>query len=121
MNLATIAASAMRAVPVGVRAAIVFTKETPATVDAATNRPGAPASRTVRGNAVEEDADPKRYADLNLHANEFRTVFFIPDTPGELPALDSECTWGGRPWTLRAVDPLAPNGTPLGASLVLSR
>lgn len=125
MNLQAIAANAFRAVPLGIRAPITFTKTKAGTVDAATNRGGAPVTRTWPGYAVEEDAQPKRYASvlesLNMKATEIRSVFFIPTTAADLPELDATCTWGLREWTVRSVDAVSPDGNAIGASVVITR
>jgi hypothetical protein len=121
VNLQALAASAIRAVPAGIKAPIVFTKETPASIDAATGRAAAPVSVSVPCQGVEEAADPKRYAELNLQASELKTVFIIPNVAGTLPELDSSCSWGNRDWTLRQVREVSVDGDVIAASVVIAR
>lgn len=119
MNLAALVKTAMGAVPAEAKARVTFTK----TSKTETESTGAlsSTSTTVAGTASEEKADPRRYERLALVGYQARTLIFVPDTAGEVPGLGSTCTWGGEKFTVRDPQPIAPNGTAIASSVVISR
>lgn len=76
---------------------------------------------TVTGHAMQIAGDPDLYARLQLIESDNPTLLFYPDTPGSIPALGATVAWGGETLTVKNVTPLAMNGTPTAARLVVSR
>lgn len=107
-------------------AAITFTKpttssNTPATYDSNSDTPAAPPNETtVSGMAVEDSAE-QTYAPSSQVQTATRTLLFVPTTYGELPEPGATCTWAGDGATIVSVDPIAPNGVPIGARVVIGR
>lgn len=100
-------------------AAVTFTKtlqQHDAATDAVTST-----TLSVVGHAVQTRSDPKRYEALGLLITEARTLLFAPTIYGALPAPGYTVTWAGSEWTVRDVDPVAPDGTALVARVTVSR
>jgi hypothetical protein len=110
-------------------AAITFTKPTtsanaPATYDSATDTPAFPASvTTVTGVAMAlVGGQPTAYAPNTRVETAGLELGFVPPTyGGTLPAEGMLCPWGGEEWWVESVDPVAPDGTAIGARVVLAR
>lgn len=101
-------------------AAIAFTlTRTPQ--DDATGAAGVPVITSVTGYAIGTAGDPRVYRDLNLTEAEAPTVFFVPSTIGQVPALGAACTWGGVPYVVKSVKPLWPDGVAIAAWMVIGR
>lgn len=78
---------------------------------------------TIAGAAIRvRTQDSKaRYGALGLVETEAATLLFVPSTYGEFPKPGDKCTWEGVPYTVRDVDPCAPDGTVIFARVVISR
>lgn len=121
MDLASIVRSGFAAVPDGVKGPAIFVKKTAGTYDALTGLTGADVVTTVRTQAVQDRAQPKRYADLGLQEKEAITLFCVPDVAGQRPPLGAEVVWGGKTWKVATSDAVAPAGSSVGESVVVSR
>ena len=100
-------------------AAVTFTRITRSHT-ASTGRVSSPVATSIIGVAVRDEGDPKRYARLTLISTEAVTLFFVPRTFGQLPKHGDACNWGNG-YTVRDVDPVAPSGVVIGASVVVSK
>lgn len=102
-------------------AAVTFTLENPGTLDEATGLYTSASSTTVSGYAVRDRGNPKTYESLSLKQSEAPTLFFTPSTFGSLPLPGYTVVWGSVTYTVRDVEPLAPDGTAIGAYVVVAR
>ena len=100
--------------------AVTFTRATPGTYDGTTDTWTAASATTVTGSAVEDTPNKDVYDALSLTQSSARTLFFVPDTYGALPLPGYGVTWAGAHYTVRAVDPIAPDGIAIAASIVVS-
>lgn len=75
---------------------------------------------TVSGAAVGTRGNPRHYAQLGLVEERAITLLFAPDTFGELPELGMVCTWAGEELTVKAIDPIWPDGTTVIARVVVA-
>lgn len=101
-------------------ASITFTDVTQGSYDPETDT-ATPSTATVTGSAVRVQGDPQMYEALGLVEAEPATLLFAPTTYGDTPALGSTCTWGSSTFTVRAVNPVAPDGSAIIAKVVVSR
>jgi hypothetical protein len=69
------------------------------------------AAISVRG--AKRAAMGRLFAELNLTERTAVALLFAPATYGELPQLDATTTWAGKKVTVKWVDPLDPDGTPI--------
>ena len=76
---------------------------------------------TVAGVAVRVRGNPKVYDILGLIESEAPTLLFAANTFMEVPELGMKGTWGGTKFTVRDINPLAPAGDVITATLVVSR
>lgn len=102
-------------------AAVTFSYTTAGTYDPLTDTTSGAEAATVTGSAIESKSSPIRYQALGLVQSEAPTLFFVPDTYGEIPPLGATVTWGGIDYTVKDVDPLAPAGVAIAASIVVAR
>lgn len=100
--------------------AVTFTHATPGTYDATTDTYTTPTTTTVTGYAIEVAGDPDTYKALSLVRSSAPALFFMPDTYGSLPNVGDTVTWNSTAYTVRDVSPLAPDGTAIGATIVVS-
>jgi hypothetical protein len=101
---------------------ITFTRVTQ-TPDPATGLP-TPTTSTVTGSAIQVRGDPDTYKRLELIRSQAPTLFFTPTTYGELPAPGDTVVWpatNGQTYTVRDVDPIAPDGVAIAARVVITR
>lgn len=89
--------------------------------DAETDTGGAVEVSSVSGFAFQTRGNPIRYQALGLIESSAPTLLFIPETYGELPVLGSSVTWAGAVHTVKSINPIAPDGTAIGAKVVISR
>lgn len=101
--------------------AVTFTKVVPGEYDAATDTWTDDDDQTVSGYAIRVKGDPETYQSLGLVEHEAPTLLFAPTTYGDLPALGATVAWGGEAYTVKNVDPLAPDGTAIIARVVVQR
>jgi hypothetical protein len=102
-------------------ASVTFTLTQQGVYDEATDTTPLPvADVLVTGSAIETKGSLFAYQALNLVAAKARTLFFVPTTYGEVPALDSLVDWGGVTYAVKNVRPIAPNGDAIAATVVVS-
>lgn len=78
-------------------------------------------SSEIVGVAVRVEGNPITYQRLGLVESEAPTLCFSPRTYGETPAPGDKITWGQVQYTVRDVNPLAPDGVTILAHLVIAR
>lgn len=103
----------------GVAVSFAYTVAGPYTPD--TDTAGAATTTTVTGSAVQVTPDRRQFAALNLVEGRTVALFFAPTTFGSLPVLGSTFSFGGETFVVRSVDPLAPAGTAIAATIVGAR
>jgi hypothetical protein len=101
--------------------AVTFTKNLPGTHAPTTGTFTTPTTSTVTGSAVRVRGDAQRYTELQLVEAEAPTLLFAPDTYGDLPELESVVTWGGVDYTVRDINPVAPDGNAILARIIVAR
>jgi hypothetical protein len=101
--------------------AVTFTKSVQGAQDPATGLFTDPTTVTVAGVALRVKGDPQRYRDLGLTESAAPTLLFVPATYGETPPLGATGVFGGETYTVRDVNPLAPDGTAVLAKVVVVR
>lgn len=102
-------------------AAVTFTLQSPGTYTATTDTYASPSSSTVTGTAERVTGDPERYKALELIESEAPTLEFVPDTYGDVPPQGATVSFGGVTWTVRDVQPVAPDGSAVSARVVVVR
>lgn len=80
-----------------------------------------PSTVTVQGQAAQVEGEPERYQALGLVASQAPTLLFVPATYGDEVDPGDTVSWGGKTWTVRDVEPIAPDGTVIAQSVVVSR
>lgn len=98
-------------------AAVTFTRTVQAH-DEATGQV-TPTETTIAGYAIRDTGRPDRYARLALLPSRAPTLLFAASTYGDAVALGDVVTWGGLTYTVRDIEPVAPDGTPIVASVVV--
>lgn len=99
----------------------VFVSVTGGTYDPVTDQLSGETESRVPGDAVEVRGDPERYAALGLTPQSSVTLKFAPTVYGGTPTPGSSVTWGGALYTVRACEPLAPDGRTILATVVCAR
>ena len=81
------------------------------------------AESTVTGSAMRVKGDPHTYTALGLSLTENPTLFFVPDTYGDVPEPGDEVTWptSGTVYHVADVNPIAPDGVVIAARVVIGR
>lgn len=102
-------------------AAVTFSHGNAGTYDAATDTWSGGSVTSVTGYAMQIAGNPDLYTALNLIESDNPTLLFQPDTVGQLPALGATVLWGPETLTVKNIAPLAMNGTPTAARIVVSR
>lgn len=104
---------------------VVFTRTNPGTYDAATDTYTTPTNTTVSGSAIGVRGKPDRYKALGLALEKMPTLFFTPSDYG-LQAYTSDfvqpgdtCVWNGTTFTVKDVDPIAPDGVVIAARIIV--
>lgn len=80
---------------------------------------GDAAASYVTGRAMRVAGDPTRYEALGLVQSEAPTLVFVPDVVGQLPPPGATLRFGESLFTVRDVDPVAPDGVALWARLIV--
>ena len=101
-------------------AAVTFTFTTPGTYDESTDTWSTPTTDTVTGSAIEIPGNPMTYQALSLVRSKAPSLFFAPDTYGDLPDAGYVVTWGGVAYTVKDVQPLQPDGMAIAATIVVA-
>jgi len=102
-------------------ASVTFTLAGQGTYDPLTDTTTPGADVVITGAAVRVKGNPIVYQRLSLIEGEAPTLFFTPDNYGDVPALDAVVTWGGIDYTVKSVDPIAPDGVAIAARVVVAR
>lgn len=102
-----------------VGAAIITFTDTTQTRDPVTGHVS-PTTVAITGLAVQEPGDPERYKQLQMSVSESPTLRFTPDIYGTIPAPGNRCTWGGKAYTVRDVEPQAPTGYAITARVIIA-
>ena len=104
---------------------ITFTKPTTSsndrtTYDSGTDTAASPVATTsVSGYAIE-DVGSRAYESGTLIESATRTLLFVPTTYGDLPEEGAVATWAGERVAAERVEPIAPDGVPIGARVAVS-
>ena len=102
-------------------ASVTFTSVTPGTYDESTDTWSGGSSSTVTGSAVRVRGNPREDEALELIQSEAPSLLFTPTTYGQLPALNASVTWNSIVYTVRSVEPVAPDGTAILARVIVAR
>jgi hypothetical protein len=102
-------------------AAITFTKAVPGTMTPGSGVFSGASSSAVAGVAIRDKGDPKRYEALKLTQTEAVTLLFAPSTYGQMPELNAVGVFAGVTYRVRDVEPVAPDGNVIIASIVVTR
>lgn len=103
---------------------ITFTRITQ-TADPATGIP-TPSTSTIAGNAVRVRPrvhDIARYDAIGLKVQDVVTLLFTPATYGDTPQPGDTVPWPstGPTFTVRDVNPIAPDGVTIAARVAVTR
>lgn len=102
-------------------ARIEFTSATPI-VDPLTGLSTGVDSAVVSGYAIGLDkGDPKTYERLGLTFSSAPSLFVVCEEYGAVPPNLALCQWGGQRYTVRDVQPFAPDGIVLSATVVVAQ
>lgn len=101
-------------------AAVTLTVETPGTLNPLTETWSSPTTTEVEGYAIEVPGDPKEYEALGLIQLNPATLFFVPTSYGAAITLGAGLTWAGSARLVKRVKPLQPDGTPIGARVIVA-
>ena len=102
---------------------VTFAHVVPGAYDPETETWGAPTTTTVTGAAIRVRGVPETYRAPTLIESQAPTLLFTPTTYGELPALGDTVTWppvGGTTYTVRDINPIAPDGVAIMARIVVA-
>ena len=80
-----------------------------------------PTVTTVTGEAIQVRPSLQRYQALGLVLATMPTLFFTPTTYGEVPKPGDTVEWADETYTVRDVDPIAPDGVVIAARIVVAR
>lgn len=98
----------------------VFTLTGQGALNDATDRVTPGTDVVVTGYAIEEKPNYAQYQALGLVVSKARTLFWVPVTFGDEPAMSSRIPWNGRTYAIKNVAPLAPGGKTISATIVVS-
>lgn len=102
-------------------AAVTCSHFSPGSFDPTTGISTDPVTTTVTGSAIQDRPNLDSYVALSLTVTSARTLFFVPDTKGSLPALGDTLTWESLPYSVKSIDPLNPDGAgAIAATLIVS-
>lgn len=78
---------------------------------------------TITGNAIRVRGSPETYRALGLIDSEAPTLLFTPDLydSANRPAPGDTVVWESLTWTVRDVNPVAPDGITIIARVVITR
>lgn len=80
-----------------------------------------PTVTTITGSAIRVRGLPQTMRALGLIDSEAPTLFFTPTTYGDRPAPGDTVVWELLTWTVKDVDPIAPDGITIAARVVITR
>ena len=94
------------------------------TIDATTDVATA-STTTITGNAMQVRGNPQRYKELGLTLGTMPTLFFAP-TNYNLDVFSTDfvqpgdtVTWASKVYTVKDVDPIAPDGVVIAARIIV--
>lgn len=99
---------------------VTFTLTGQGTYNPATDATTSAPDVIITGAAFQDEGDLDRYQVLGLIASRARRLFFVPDTLDQVPPLGSIVAWGGASFSVKDVDPLAPTGQAIAATVVVA-
>lgn len=103
-----------------------FTRTSAGTYDGATGTWSGPATTTITGSAIQVRGTPQRYQALELVLSTMPTLFFTPDDYPLLANTDAfvlagdTVVWTGDTYTVKDVDPIAPDGYVIAARIIVA-
>lgn len=123
MNIGLLVQQAMQAVPSTLRTTIALTVSTPALPDPRTGQLGAPSRVEVVGIATQARSDARKLEALKLTDTEVHTLLFVLENDADATRnlVNARVPWGGKPYTVRDVSPIAPDGRAVAFLLVIGR
>lgn len=80
-----------------------------------------PVVSTITGTAVRGRGDPHRYTELGLVESKSPTLWFVPRTYGDTPAVGDVVEWESEDYTARDVEAIAPDGVTIAAKVIISQ
>lgn len=101
-------------------APVAFTLAGQGAYDPATDTTAPGDDVVITGSAIEKKGSLIRYQALGLVIAKARTLFFVPTTLGDLPPLSAIVVWGGVSYVVKDVQPIAPNGDAIAATVVIA-
>ena len=107
--------------------ATTFTRTNPGTYDGTTDTFTGAAASTITGSAIQVKGNPSRYAALGLVLSTMPTLFFTPTTypllanGTEFVQPGDTVVWSGQTFTVRDVDPIAPDAYVIAARVIVSK
>lgn len=103
-------------------APVTFTQTRVNYIDAPTDETSTPITDTVTGYAMRVRGNPVMYAAQSLIESEAPTLLFAPDVIGTLPRVGAVLAdFGGESYTVAAIYPVAPDGVPILARIMVQR
>ncbi len=123
MNLGSLVQQAMQAVPSTLRKNVTLELRKPVLADAPSARLGAANKSTVEGTATQARSDSRRLEALRLTETDVQTLLFVPKDFGQVASnfLNATLPWGGKPYTVRSSEPIAPDGSGIAFLFVIAR
>lgn len=100
---------------------VTFTRTVPGNYDPETDTDASPSTLTIRGEAVRVRGLPETYRALSLIESEAPTLLFTPEEYGERPKPGDTVVWEAQTWTVRDVNPTAPDGVMILARIIITR
>lgn len=101
--------------------AVGFMGEEPGALNEGTGEFGPSVLTTMPGFAIRKQGDPEQYQALELDPNDSPTLFWVPTTYGDTPKLGMRCLFSGGSYSVRSVEPLAPDGVTIAANVIIAR
>lgn len=80
-----------------------------------------PTVTTITGNAIRVRGSPETMRALALIDSEAPTLLFDATTYGDRPAPGDTVVWESLTWTVRDVNPVAPDGVTIISRVVITR
>jgi hypothetical protein len=105
---------------------VTFTRHAAGTYDAAAGTWSGAGTTTITGSAIQVRGNVQRYAALGLVLSTMPTLLFTPTLYGlragtaEFVLPGDVVEWATRTYTVRDVDPVAPDGVVIVARIVVS-
>jgi len=86
-----------------------------------------PVTTTITGSAIQVKADPQRYQAQGLSVSTMPTLLFTPTSynlkayTDEFVAPGDTVPWNSETYTVRDVEPVAPDGVVIVARIVIGK